>query len=567
MINQILMVALMIFGFGFVVFFHELGHFLAAKWVGIRVEQFAVGFGQALFAWRKGIGWKVGTTNKIYRERCIEWLTKNEKGTAPEEYTDDQINKTGDELGLGETEYRLNWIPLGGYVKMLGQDDLKANAGAEDPRAYNRKGIGQRMIVVSAGVIMNIILAAIGFTFIFLKGFDVAPPVIGHVITNSPAQIAGLHVGDRIMTIDGTRQYDFTRIMLSAALLKADTEVPVEIERPNATDPNGAPQKLTLHIRPAEMYGDIKGLLGIGVGPTPELRTAKRDTEESSDLDHLPDFDAIRPDETIVAIAGEPVKIKQYYRLFDALQRSEGKPVQVTVENADHQRRPVAITPWLDAMIWGNKPLEFAGMEPRPMVDVVPIGSSVEGKLKAGDVIVGIKPIDQENYPGRVQATEMFAKAAETKQKISLNIVRDGKELPAITDIVPHTKLENKKRGIGLALGYDSKPVVSRVSPDSPAGRAKVPAGTAISEIDGKPVDHWLQVRQLLATPVCLRVKASPPSSRWRSAHRMSTCSSGFRPHNTRRCRRCRSRAKPASRSRRLRGGLSRREISSCSSM
>src|SRR4051812_23025087 len=148
---------LLIFGFGFVIFFHELGHFLAAKWVGIRVEQFAVGFGQALFAWRKGIGWRVGTTTKEYRRRAQNLLEKNEKPN-PEisedasGYTDEQINKAADELGLGETEYRLNWIPLGGYVKMLGQDDLKPNATASDPRAYNRKSIGQRMLVVSAGV-------------------------------------------------------------------------------------------------------------------------------------------------------------------------------------------------------------------------------------------------------------------------------------------------------------------------------------------------------------------------------------------------------------------------------
>src|SRR5438045_6136229 len=122
LIRQILMVSLMIFGFGFVVFFHELGHFLAAKWVGIRVEQFAVGFGQALFAWRKGIGWKVGSTQAEYRRRAEERLVqlgveKNSEG----EYSDEQLTETADAMALGETEYRLNWIPLGGYVKMLGQ--------------------------------------------------------------------------------------------------------------------------------------------------------------------------------------------------------------------------------------------------------------------------------------------------------------------------------------------------------------------------------------------------------------------------------------------------------------
>src|SRR6187431_1948553 len=116
---------LLIFGFGFVIFFHELGHFLAAKYVGIKVEQFAVGFGQALFSWRKGMGWVWGSSGAKYEERMT----------------------AGDGAAIGETEYRLNWIPLGGYVKMLGQDDLRPNNQADDPRAYNKKSIPARMFV------------------------------------------------------------------------------------------------------------------------------------------------------------------------------------------------------------------------------------------------------------------------------------------------------------------------------------------------------------------------------------------------------------------------------------
>ena len=62
MLGQIFSILLLVFGFGFVIFFHELGHFLAAKWVGIKVEQFAVGFGQALVSWRKGMGFQWGSS-------------------------------------------------------------------------------------------------------------------------------------------------------------------------------------------------------------------------------------------------------------------------------------------------------------------------------------------------------------------------------------------------------------------------------------------------------------------------------------------------------------------------
>ena len=212
------MIVLLVLGFGFVIFFHELGHFLAAKWVGIKVEQFAVGFGQAIVAWRKGIGYRVGTTTPEYEKRLIEAFRAKYPSTKPSEDFSldsippvDQIALTK-ELGLGDTEYRLNWIPLGGYVKMMGQDDLRPNATVDDPRAYNRKTIGQRMIVVSAGVIMNIILAIIGFMIVFRIGFDAPPATVGVILPGSPAQQAGLKVGDTIVRINGSYQSNFTSI-------------------------------------------------------------------------------------------------------------------------------------------------------------------------------------------------------------------------------------------------------------------------------------------------------------------------------------------------------------------
>src|SRR5437879_652429 len=102
MLAQLPSLILLVLGFGFVIFFHGLGHFLAAKWVGIKVEQCAVGFGQAMFSWRRGMGFTAGSSGKKYEE----------------------LLAAKEAQGYGETEYRLNWIPLGGYVKMLGQDDL-----------------------------------------------------------------------------------------------------------------------------------------------------------------------------------------------------------------------------------------------------------------------------------------------------------------------------------------------------------------------------------------------------------------------------------------------------------
>src|SRR5207247_8693641 len=103
-------------------------------------DQVVGGVGQALLAWRNGLRCRCGSSAKEY-----EHVTQAAK---------EGVQKR-DISQIGETEYRLNWIPLGGYVKMLGQDDLNPNATANDPRAYNMKPISKRMVIVSAGVIMN----------------------------------------------------------------------------------------------------------------------------------------------------------------------------------------------------------------------------------------------------------------------------------------------------------------------------------------------------------------------------------------------------------------------------
>src|SRR3954470_23705833 len=263
---------LLVFGFGFVIFWHELGHFLAAKWVGIRVEQFAVGFGQALMSWRKGMGFTLGSSGRKY----------------------DELVSAGQAEDISETEYRLNWIPLGGYVKMLGQDDLRPNAQQDDPRAYNRKSIGARMFVVSAGVVMNIILAALLFMVVFMIGFRVQPAVVGSVAPGSPAALtknadtgalAPLQVGDKILMFDNKWAHDFTKITLNVALA-GDGPIPMYVERREG-------KKERLNIQPFRIDNDPNGFLMIGVGPPVELRGLdKKDWDEN--------FADVKPEEIVL---------------------------------------------------------------------------------------------------------------------------------------------------------------------------------------------------------------------------------------------------------------------------
>ena len=278
----IVSIILLALGFGFVIFWHELGHFLAAKWAGVKVEQFAVGFGTAIFSWRKGIGIRSGSTRQEYEARARAYLRTSAQGNdaslaTADAVTDEQkLDAAARALGLGETEYRLNWLPLGGYVKMLGQDDLNPNVQVTDPRAYNMQSIGKRMVIVSAGVIMNVFLAAVGFCVLFLMGFNSPPAIVGTLDPGSPAQAAGLEVGDRVLYVDGKYQHDFTKIFLNVALLEDGEPVTILYEKPDGT-------RVTKSIVPSRKGLAARGMLSLGIGQPYQLRGAAPDRVDADE--------------------------------------------------------------------------------------------------------------------------------------------------------------------------------------------------------------------------------------------------------------------------------------------
>src|SRR5688572_5218529 len=333
-------ILLLVLGFGFVIFWHELGHFLAAKWVGIRVEQFAVGMGHAIVSFRKGIGWKWGNTRTVYEQKVRQHLAAKTGRPASDTFSEREANLAADELGLGETEYRLSWIPVGGYVKMLGQDDLDPSSRSEDPRSYNKKTVAQRMLVISAGVIMNIILAGILFMTLFMYGFNAPAPVVGHVLAGSPAQLAGIEPGDTILAFDGETQHDFTKITLNTALASPNQPLKITLRKPDGTEK-------TVEVQPVKSDDSSKSFLALGFSHAWNLAGLKP-REYPKDPGH-PDLErsdrALRPGDLITGINGRPTTRKgqhdvaggaRDWAMFDhALQQSDGKPVALTVKRAD----------------------------------------------------------------------------------------------------------------------------------------------------------------------------------------------------------------------------------------
>ena len=174
---------------GVLIFVHELGHFLVAKFCGVRVLKFSLGFGPKICGFKKG-----------------------------------------------DTEYLLSAIPLGGYVKMLGEGkqddtgDTTALSEADKPFSYEHKSPWQRMAIIIAGPATNIVFAAFIFSIVYLFGVPSLSPVIGEVNHEMPAFTAGLMSGDKIVAINGEKIEDWEQLS-STVRASGGQELDIDYER------------------------------------------------------------------------------------------------------------------------------------------------------------------------------------------------------------------------------------------------------------------------------------------------------------------------------------------------
>jgi regulator of sigma E protease len=207
--------------FALLVLVHELGHFLTAKWAGIRVDEFAIGFPP-----------RVASVTR------------------------------------GETTYSINLLPLGGYVRMPGENgETTDEHGNPDPRTFGAKPAGKRAIVLVAGVTMNVILAILLFTLAEAVG-QVTPSSYVIVESGSPAQAAGMHSGDHILAIDGTPVKTFDDVVNATTAVikeavKADksaTTVPIQV-----TVQRSGPSQPVVFTVNAKVAGSAH--LGVGTDP------------------------------------------------------------------------------------------------------------------------------------------------------------------------------------------------------------------------------------------------------------------------------------------------------------
>jgi regulator of sigma E protease len=220
--------------FGLIVLVHEFGHFITAKWAGIRVEEFGIGFPPRLVGFRKRAsgGWEVIWFGGRRNAEDSYGAGKQSpfSGTSGGYSTPSSGNEKH------HTIYSINFLPIGGFVRMPGENgDVNDPGGNYDPQSFAAKSAGKRIIVLVAGVTMNVILAMVLFTIAYGLGEPTLPAVIGKVVSGSPAAVAGLRPGDTIVSVSGRPVHLFSDVQdIVDKAIAADTSqhptVPIPLE-------------------------------------------------------------------------------------------------------------------------------------------------------------------------------------------------------------------------------------------------------------------------------------------------------------------------------------------------
>ncbi len=428
MLETLTNLLLVILGFSLVIFFHELGHFAAARWAKIRVHAFAVGFGPALCSFRKGLGIRLGSSEVEYHK-----LIDQAGGARPDAADESASNETfsaGVLRGVSSTEYRLNIIPFGGYVKMLGQEDANPGAVSFSPDSFTSKPVWKRMIVISAGVIMNVLLAGVLFVVVFMAGMREVAPIIGDVTPGSAADKAGLKPGDRIVSIDGEPAQTFTDLQIATATAGPGEPVRLIVDRATPT-----PQRLNIDVSP--IVGGASRLMQIGVGPAASNKlfdAPKRASERQAYRDQLDQAGLVGVPEgsSLVSVNGVSVTDPQsgtLQPLLDALTALDGKPVQATFRapgsatDITAALKPEAAFQTAEATVRAQKsPVhELLGLRPLMKVQQAQPEALAAG-LKAGDLFLKVGDKIAPDIAAAIN--EINARAGVV---IPLVVLRDGK--------------------------------------------------------------------------------------------------------------------------------------------
>jgi regulator of sigma E protease len=350
---------------GGLIFVHELGHFLVAKAFRVKVEKFAIGFGPALLRRR-----------------------------------------------VGETEYLIAALPLGGYVKMLGEQPGETLPDAERARAFNHQPVWRRVSIASAGPAMNLVFPIVVLAAVYMIGVPTPTTLVGGVAPESPAARAGLEPGDRIVEVEGQEVWRW-RDFSDALGERKSGPIALVVER-------GA-ERRDVTLLPETT--DAGTRIGVEHSPPAALVLV---------LDDSPAWRAgLRSGDRVTALAGKP--IADWFGLQRALAGAE-PPLEVEVARATAQG-DLVVRARIDADASALAPeavgLRLADSE---MLAIEPGSPAEQAGLQPGDVIARVDGATLASF------ADLAAKIrGGGGAPLRLEVVRKGEPLSVEVTPVPRT--------------------------------------------------------------------------------------------------------------------------------
>lgn len=455
-------------GLGAVIFVHELGHFLLAKACGVKCDKFYVGFDVPIRLF--------GQT--IIPGKLVSWK-------------------------WGETEYGIGSIPLGGYVKMMGQDDNPGNLEEQlkesvadgesadaaflesglvdrsklDPRSYLAKSVIQRMLIISAGVIFNLIFAVLFAALAFKSGVDYEPPIIGNVKGGGPAWVNDM-TGAEVLWIGDKQVIDyFTYMDMAQEVVFHGDESPLRIRFKRY----GSDEVVEAFMTPQKGYiREAKDLPLIGVTGrlTPvigKMGTVKGNAAELADP-------PLEPGDVIVEVNGNPIKTDIDLRM--ALARDADKEAIFVLERKKGKKAEG--TERITSTIPTNpmRTLSFS-VEWLP-IEAIKIGSPAEqAGLKIGDEIV---TINGQPHGDILTVDKRMIQLVRDGGSVELGVRREGTVIPVsiqpvipklISDLGPNKAIAVDSLGFSIPINL----TVDSVEAGGPAAVAGLQPGDKLVSI------------------------------------------------------------------------------------
>lgn len=415
---------------GVLIFVHELGHFLVAIWCGVRVEVFSLGFGKKLFKYTRG-----------------------------------------------DTTYAVSIIPLGGYVKMFGEQPGSTISEEEKKYAFTHKTVWQRVAIVLAGPMMNFFFAILVFLVVAMIGEDVKSPVLGDISAKSAAYQAGFRSGDRLLNVNNKQintWEDFQKLlgrkdngdlMLEVTLQHEGSNEPTKLSVLAKAEAN--PNILSSH----NFIANVEGLTTVSTGTTIGVNSG-------SPLLAV----GLKTGDSIVSINGQKVT---YWRDLDVVLAKANPKETLTLEvvgtrEGDKSEKIMTITLAPIESIQALS-LQTLGLESSELYlsKVIEGSPSAAAGLKQMDRLVSINNVPLNKWEDVISNIKSF----DGKNPVSVVVSRDQKPVelkitPKMTTQMTPGGVEEKRYTIGIA------PLVNMAAPSFMVVKTLNPAMALVRGFD-----------------------------------------------------------------------------------